>query len=244
MGSIICKGRMMNRHSDGWMNGRTVRLNWPFPRWPNDIKKLLNWVTCWTNRGSANYLKSTNVITFIPFGESRIIESSLRSWTIFYPRRIKEDIIMPFLIAWCHTYITWDIMQEMGTGLIVGETEALIWPLQWRHNGRDGVSNHQPHYCLLSRLFRLISKKTSKLRATGLRAWNSSWPVNSPHKWPVTRKLFPFDDVIMAISPHPLICGCVWKPSLYPTPPWFSLLRLGCAVRVSGKWWAFFLNTK
>ena len=26
------------------------------------------------------------------------------------------------------------------------------------------------------------------------------WPVNSPHKWPVTRKMFPFDDVIMCIS--------------------------------------------
>ena len=25
-------------------------------------------------------------------------------------------------------------------------------------------------------------------------------PVNSPHKWPVTRKKFPFDDVIMATS--------------------------------------------
>ena len=25
------------------------------------------------------------------------------------------------------------------------------------------------------------------------------WPVNSPHKWPVTRKMFPFDDVIMDI---------------------------------------------
>ena len=25
-------------------------------------------------------------------------------------------------------------------------------------------------------------------------------PVNSPHKWPVTRKMFPFDDVIMIIS--------------------------------------------
>ena len=24
-------------------------------------------------------------------------------------------------------------------------------------------------------------------------------PVNSPHKWPVTRKMFPFDDVIMSI---------------------------------------------
>ena len=23
------------------------------------------------------------------------------------------------------------------------------------------------------------------------------WPVNSPHKWPVTRKMFPSDDVIM-----------------------------------------------
>ena len=22
-------------------------------------------------------------------------------------------------------------------------------------------------------------------------------PVNSPHKWPATRKMFPFDDVIM-----------------------------------------------
>ena len=24
-------------------------------------------------------------------------------------------------------------------------------------------------------------------------------PVNSPHKWPVTRKMFPFDDVIMRL---------------------------------------------
>ena len=27
------------------------------------------------------------------------------------------------------------------------------------------------------------------------------WSVNSPHKWPVTRKLFPFDDVIMGKDP-------------------------------------------
>ena len=26
--------------------------------------------------------------------------------------------------------------------------------LQWRHNGRDSVSNHQPHHCLLKSLFR------------------------------------------------------------------------------------------
>ena len=41
------------------------------------------------------------------------------------------------------------------------------------NNGRDRVSNHQPHDCLLNRLFRRRSKKTSKLRVTGLCAGNS-----------------------------------------------------------------------
>ena len=45
--------------------------------------------------------------------------------------------------------------------------------LQWRHNGHDGVSNHQPQHCLLNRLFRCRSKKTSKPRITGLCAGNS-----------------------------------------------------------------------
>ena len=46
-------------------------------------------------------------------------------------------------------------------------------PLHWRHNDRGGVSDHQPHDCLLSRLFRRRSKKTSKLRITGLYVGNS-----------------------------------------------------------------------
>ena len=46
-------------------------------------------------------------------------------------------------------------------------------PLRWRHNGCDSVSNHQPHHCLLNRLFRRRSKKTSKLRVTGPCAGNS-----------------------------------------------------------------------
>ena len=45
--------------------------------------------------------------------------------------------------------------------------------LQWRHNGRDSVSNHQPHECLLNRLFKRRSKKTSQLRVTGLCVGNS-----------------------------------------------------------------------
>ena len=45
--------------------------------------------------------------------------------------------------------------------------------LQWRHNGRDSVSNHEPHDCLLNRLFRRRSKITSKHRVTGLCAGKS-----------------------------------------------------------------------
>ena len=30
------------------------------------------------------------------------------------------------------------------------------------------------------------------------------WPVHSPHKWPVTRKMLPFDDVIMDVK-------IIWK---------------------------------
>ena len=45
--------------------------------------------------------------------------------------------------------------------------------LQWRHNEPDGVSNHQPRNCLLNRLYRHRSKKTSKLRVTGLCEGNS-----------------------------------------------------------------------
>ena len=69
--------------------------------------------------------------------------------------------------------------------------------LQWRHNEHDGVSNHQRHGCLLNRLFRRTSKKTSKLRVTGLCAGNSPGTGEFPHKGPVTRKMFLFGDVIM-----------------------------------------------
>ena len=45
--------------------------------------------------------------------------------------------------------------------------------LQWRHNEHDGVSNHQPRECLIERLFRRRSKKTSELRVIGLCARKS-----------------------------------------------------------------------
>ena len=61
----------------------------------------------------------------------------------------------------------WQIRQSMSL------CHHVTNPLQWRHNGCDGHSNHQPHDCLLNRSFRRRSKKISKFRVTGLRAGSS-----------------------------------------------------------------------
>ena len=70
-------------------------------------------------------------------------------------------------------------------------------PLRWRHNWRDSVSNHQPHDCLIMRLFRRRSKKTSKVRVTGLCAVNSLETGEFPTQMASNAKVFPFEDVIM-----------------------------------------------
>ena len=69
--------------------------------------------------------------------------------------------------------------------------------LQWRHNGHESVSNNQPRDCLLNHLFRRRSKKHQSSASLSFVRGIHRGPVNSPHKWPVTRKMFPFDDVIM-----------------------------------------------
>ena len=119
----------------------------------------------------------------------------------------------------------------------------VFYTLHWRHNEHDGVSNHQPHGCLLNRLFRRRSKKTSKLRVTGLCVGNSPGPVNSPHKGPVTRKMFPFDDVIMIeLAPNILFHtheACLFSVLLTPLPYELILgfFRLGKWNRVTTFSW-------
>ena len=121
----------------------------------------------------------------------------------------------------------------------------LSLPLQWRHNERHGVSNHQRLHCLLNCWYRhhsqfflrhmaplghsefhycdvimgaMASQNTSLTivcstvhSGANQRKHQSSaslafmweihrWPVNSPLKRPVTRKMFPFDDVIMSVD--------------------------------------------
>ena len=69
--------------------------------------------------------------------------------------------------------------------------------LQWSHNGRDGVSDHQPHDFYLTVYTGADQRKHQSSASLAFVRGIHRWPVNSPHKGPVTRKTFPFDDVIM-----------------------------------------------
>ena len=71
--------------------------------------------------------------------------------------------------------------------------------LHWRHNGRDGVSNHQAHDCLLNRLFRCRSEKTSKLCVISICAGNSPMTGKFPIQMVSNADNVPFDDVIMRL---------------------------------------------
>ena len=80
----------------------------------------------------------------------------------------------------------------------------------------DCVSNHQSHNCLLNPIRVMTYCSTvysdanqSKHQSSASLAFELGIhrvPLNSPHKWPVTRKMFPFDDVIMHI---------IFRPYLY-----------------------------
>ena len=54
-------------------------------------------------------------------------------------------------------------------------TKLSPYPLRWRHNGRDRVSNHQPHHGLLYRLFRRRSMKTSPAFVWGIHRGPVPW---------------------------------------------------------------------
>ena len=71
-----------------------------------------------------------------------------------------------YIVVFCFVTVTFSV-------LTVLKWFVFHTSLHWRHNGHDGVSNHQPRDCLLNRLFRRRSKKVSKLRVTGLCEGNS-----------------------------------------------------------------------
>ena len=102
------------------------------------------------------------------------------------------------------------LMRQSLAGLNLNLDDILLFiKVQVLHyNERDGVSNHGHLDCLLNRADQRTHQSSASLAfVRGI----YRWPMHSPHKGPVTRKMFSFHDVIM----KPLInVGPVWASSV------------------------------
>ena len=113
-----------------------------------------------------------SILTFPQYGIPGIVSFI---WTILSPTVLK--LLSDFVCFVVHYMNTRGL--EKGhiaiIILVINNIYAVCRnsALQWRHNERDGVSNHQPQDCLVKHLLRRRSKKTSKLRVIGRCAGNS-----------------------------------------------------------------------
>ena len=136
-------------------------------------------------------------------GESLLFELITRiTWLALWGRHF-EYISRNFIISFRFT--------EVSSHLSTRDAWTLdeVIALQGHHNERDGVSNHRHIDCLFKRLFRWNSNKTAKLHVTGLCEGYPPVSGGSPHKWQITRQMFPFEDVIrvcMVLYSVPIHC--------------------------------------
>ena len=117
----------------------------------------------------------------------RIVDKTWQKIYRWFANVSRHEIIL--IVEWNYwlLYLNLNLISNSNlAGSSVSGVASLVYPscdcyahretqlklsLRWRHNEHDGISNHQPHDCLLNRL----SKKTSKLRVTGL--CDGNWPV-------------------------------------------------------------------
>ena len=100
------------------------------------------------------------IIICLPFYQRRRYSAITRLWLMFDVQYTSRDTDADRAL-FCFTII--DYIPD----------SCVLDALHWRHNEHNGVSNNQPHDCLLNSLFRRRSEKTLKLRGTGLCAGNS-----------------------------------------------------------------------
>ena len=134
------------------------------PQSPIDDKSTLVKVMTWCCRATRHYLSQCRPRTVSVYGVTRV-ELLAYKTRGFVPRCASLHL------SSSPNEFSWLIIFPNGNNIPHRTTDCVleIWSMQWRHNDCEGVLNHQPH----ARLFRRRSKKTSKLRVTGLCARNS-----------------------------------------------------------------------
>ena len=113
------------------------------------------------------YIYIMNVYFHCMYSQCILDNTRVRLYrSFFYIKYIQINMHTVLYTTFVRTYLH-ALVVEWGIECFV------VGSLQWRHNGCDSVSNHQPRDCLLNHLLRSRSKKTSKLRVTGLCEGNS-----------------------------------------------------------------------
>ena len=87
------------------------------------------------------------------------------------------------MVANCHSAFTWYKLQTINLVL------------------RPDYSRHSEIFGSLNRDHRKDQSYASLALVWGIHRW----PANSPHKGPVTRKMFPFDETILQLELHVLV---------------------------------------
>ena len=128
-------------------------------RWgTNSICEMLTWVYFFDRNAGATRWHQSRYST------------AIRIWCLLTHsfNEIIATILLDIFIAYLrHMLDKWWPCREPPP-IRKHQWQFFLNTLQWRHIGRDNFWNHQPHECLLNRYFRRRSKKTSKLRVTGL----------------------------------------------------------------------------
>ena len=116
----------------------------------NCVKQLYQpHIPAWHSRGCDTVEISVNTIAWVTntYWELAINKSNFEN--------IMSDTVASIVFADCLALLR----TRTYAGTVMNKPSVT---LRWRHNGRDSVSNHQPHDCLLNRLFRRRSKETKK----------------------------------------------------------------------------------
>ena len=116
-----------------------------------------------------------------------------REWTVLTKRKITQSIRRP--LCWLEAF-------QLPTYLITGWSE--IWDVHWikMHYGDVIMGAIASQITSLTIVYSTVysdadERKHQNSASLAFVRGIHRRPVNSPHKWPVTRKMFPLDDVIM-----------------------------------------------
>ena len=98
----------------------------------------------------------------------------------------------------CHDlFLDQDIESMCRANLSPSPPGSKYPALLWRHNGRDGVSITSLTIVYSTVYSGADQRKHQSSASLAFVRGTHQWPAGSPHKGPVTRKMFPFDDVFM-----------------------------------------------